>query len=43
MIKFEIFYFIGNATFYKNITPIESHATASRSQKKAKNGTDLEL
>lgn len=43
MIKFEIFYFTGNAAIYKNVTPTETHTTASRSQKKAKNERHLEL
>lgn len=42
MIKFEMFYFTGNATIY-NIPPIETHTTAFKSQKKAKNGRHLEL
>lgn len=43
MINFEMFYFTGNATIHRNVTPTETHTTGSMSQKKAKNGRDLEL
>lgn len=43
MITFKILYFTGNATIYKDITPIGSHTTASKSQKNTENGRDLGL